>query len=160
MSYLEQKCFFFENTTYTCTCIQFFKSVLGHPIKRYDNRTLMKKSFEVCGFGNHPFVNSSSILFIWFLLLYTTQKKSTGMHRTNFFIKFHTKKLICLFFPFDIHSFYKSNQFFLSFKYIQKIFLKKNENFFQLTLIGLLLIKLKTEKRRHRQYISILFHIK
>ena len=41
-----------------------------------------------------------------------------------------------------------------------RMFFKKNENFFQLTLIGLLLIKLKTEKRRHRQYISILFHIK
>lgn len=34
--------------------------------KKDDNRTLRKKSFEVCGFGNHPFVNSSSILFIWF----------------------------------------------------------------------------------------------
>ena len=92
--------------------------------KKDDNRTLRKKSFEVCGFGNHPFVNSSSILFIWFSpFIYYVKKvywntynqlflRVVGILLSQIFLnslcflrKLCSENLICLFFPAGIHSF-------------------------------------------------------
>lgn len=96
--------------------------------KKDDNRTLRKKSFEVCGFGNHPFVNSSSILFIWFSPFIYYVKKSLleyiqptfSTRCWNFFepnlFKFHT-------FPYG--NFVQKILFLNFFQYIFTLFKKE-----------------------------------
>ena len=54
--------------------------------KKDDNRTLRKKSFEVCEFGNHPYCKFlKHFIYLVFSFHILRKKKSTGIHTTNFF---------------------------------------------------------------------------